>query len=482
MIFSTFEFIIFLVVLILLYYQVNKNHQWFLMLLASSAFLGYLSVNFLVYTILIILANYALGLIIERQNNPSHKRQLYILGMILNIGQLVFFKYINFLIENLNIFLGLFEPGEVFPYMNIILPVGISYYTFECIGYQIDIYRGSSRAEKHLGVFASYILFFPKLLAGPIERSKTFIPALKKAYSFQPTLFVDGLVQMFWGFFKKLVVADRIAAVIQTVYGNVDEFTGIPLLITLVLQVFHMYCDFSGYTDIALGIGKLFGLRLTNNFDRPLFAQNISMFWRKWHISLTNWCNDYIFKRILLRRMRWKKWAAVYGVFMTFLIIGIWHGAGWNYVILGAMQGIAINYEFFTKRKRLQIASRLNPYWVKLFSRGLVFIFFAFTLVFFNSASVTDAFFFISHIFRGITMELDGLIGDMGFGTRIDGLIIIWGILTVMTLDYINEKQIRIRQYLNSKPFLKWSLYYGLIISVLILGKTTTHEFIYLQF
>ena len=482
MIFSSVEFLIFLVVLILLYYQVGKQHQWFVLLLASMAFLGYLSANFLVYTGLIITINYFLGKLIEKTSEAKKKRRWYFLGMVVNIGQLVFFKYINFLIQNINLFFGIFEPSDQVPYMNIILPVGISYYTFECIGYLIDLYRGTSKAEKHWGIFASYILLFPKLLAGPIERSKSFLPALRKKYDFNPALFNDGLIQLFWGFFKKLVVADRIAAVVNTVYGNVDEFTGLPLLVLLVLQVFHMYFDFSGYTDIALGIGKLFGLRLTNNFDRPLFAQNISMFWRKWHISLTTWCNDYIFKRILLRRMRWKKWAAVYGVFMTFLIIGIWHGAGWNFVILGTMQGVAINYEFFTKRQRLRVASHLHPYWVRFFSRILVFVFFAFTLVFFNASGVSDAFYIITHLFSGLSLQIDGLIGDMGFGTRIDGIIILWGILTVLTVDYLNEKGIRIRETLNTQPLIKWGLYYALILSVLILGKTATYQFIYFQF
>ena len=481
MIFSTFEFVIFLLVLILLYYQVRKNHQWFILLLASGAFLGYLSVNFLVYTLVIVTVNYYLGIFIEKKTDPKQRRRLYVLGMVLNIGQLIFFKYINFLIENVNSFIGVFDPGDQVPYMNIILPVGISYYTFECIGYLIEVYRGSSKAERHWGFFASYILFFPKLLAGPIERPKTFLPALKKKYAFNPALFNDGLIQIFWGFFKKLVVADRLAVVIHNIYGNVDEFTGLPLMIVMVLQVFHMYCDFSGYTDIALGIGKLFGLRLTNNFDRPLFAQNISMFWRKWHISLTNWCNDYIFKKILLKRIRWKKWAAVYGVFMTFLIIGIWHGAGWNFVILGFMQGVAINYEFFTKKHRLKIASRLNPYWVKFFSRIVVFIFFAFTLIFFNASSASDAFYFITHIFSGIEWTLKGLVG-LGFGTQIDFIVTFWGILVVLLLDYLNEKGMRIRDALNSKPLIKWGLYYGLVLSVLILGNTTTHEFVYFQF
>jgi len=479
MVFTNLEFIVFLFVIILLYYQAKKSHQWFILLLASTAFLGYLSINFLVYTYLVIAVNFFLGRLIDRQDQHKKRYRFYLLGIAFNIGQLVFYKYINFLIENINAFAGIFEPGSEIQYMNLILPIGISYYTFECIGYIIEVYRGSEKAERHFGLFASYILFFPKLLAGPIERSQSFLSGLKKTYQFDATLFSDGLIQIFWGLFKKLVIADRLVVVIDNVYGNIDEFTGIPLMITLVLQVFHMYCDFSGYTDIALGIGKLFGIRLTNNFNRPLFAQNISMFWRKWHISLTRWCNDYIFKRILLKHKRWKNWAAVYAVFITFLVVGIWHGAGWNFVILGALQGIAINYEFITKRQRLKIASKLNPYWVRLFSRIVVFFFFAFTLIFFNVSHTPDAFYFIGHIFKGIEWKLFG----HGLGlTHFEFYIALIGIVTVLFVDYLNEKGIIIRSALNHRPFPKWALYYMLIFAVLIFGRTEAKEFIYFQF
>lgn len=479
MIFSTLEFFMFIVVLLFLYYNVKKQHQWFLLLLASTAFLAYLSVNFLIYTYLIIGLNYTLGLLIDRQSIKKRRFLFYIAGIVLNIGQLVFFKYINFLIDNVNNLLGIFEMQHAVQYLNLIIPVGISYYTFEGIGYLIEVYRGSEKPEKHFGLFASYILFFPKLLAGPIERSKSFLPALKKSYSLDRGLFYDGLIQIFWGLFKKLVVADRLVILINSVYGNVEGFSGVPLIITLVLQVFHIYCDFSGYTDIAIGIGKLFGLQLSNNFDRPLFAQNVSMFWRKWHMTLSNWCNDYIFKRILLKRMRWKKWAAVYGVFVTFLIIGIWHGSGWNFIILGAMQGVAINYEFFTKRKRLQIANKLNPYWVKFFSRVMVFFFFAFTLVFFNAKSTADASYFITHLFQGLEFRLTGY--DMGM-THTDHLIAMIGIMIVLAFDYMNEKGLVIREVLKNKPVLRWSLYYGLVIVVLMFGKFAASDFVYFQF
>ncbi|MFO8234684.1 MAG: MBOAT family O-acyltransferase [Bacteroidales bacterium] len=479
MIFSTLEFLMFLIVLLFLYYKGNRKHQWFVLLLASSAFLGYLSVNFLLYTYLVIIINYSLGLKIDSLTQKKSRYYFYLAGIVLNIGQLVFFKYINFLINNLNSLFGIVSEESVIPYLNIIIPVGISYYTFEGIGYLIEVYRGSSKAEKHFGLFASYILFFPKLLAGPIERSKTMLPALRKRYSVDMPMIYDGLVLIFWGLFKKLVIADRLVLLVNNVYGDVQDYTGFPLIMTFVLQVFHIYCDFSGYTDIALGIGKLFGIKLTDNFDRPLFAQNVSMFWRKWHITLSSWCNDYIFKRILLKRIRWKKWAAVYGVFVTFLIIGIWHGSGWNFIILGALQGVAINYEFFTKRQRLRIASKINQYWVRFFSRIIVFLFFALTLVFFNAKNVTDASYFLTHLFSGIELKITGY--NIGV-THFDYVISFIGILVVLFVDYTHERGIHFREALKSRPVLKWSIYYGLVFVVLMFGKFAASDFVYFQF
>ncbi|MFO7939144.1 MAG: MBOAT family O-acyltransferase [Bacteroidales bacterium] len=478
MIFSTLEFFLFLIVLLPFYYLVKPKWQWLVLLLASILMLGYLSSTFLLYTLLLTTVNYSLGIFMHTAN-VHKKKGIYLLAMYLNIGQLVFFKYINFLLGNLASLLGILNTGIEIPYLHIIAPIGISYYTFEFIGYQINVYRGTEDPEAHFGIFASYVLFFPKLLAGPIERTKTFLPKLKTIYSFKPAVFHNGLIQLFWGFFKKLVIADRLFPMVQNIYGNIDEYSGVPLIITYILQVFHMYCDFSGYTDIMLGIGKLFGIQLTNNFERPLLAQNVSMFWRKWHITLSNWCNDYIFKKILLKRMRWKKWAAVYGVFVSFLIIGIWHGAGWTFIILGLLQGIAINYEFFTKRQRLQLAAKLPTYWVRFLSRSFVFLFFGLTLIFFNAQSLGDAFYFVGHLFTDIGGKWVGF--DMGI-PRYDYLIALTGVGIVYLVDYTNEQGKLVRTKLNKYPALKWSLYYGLVLAVLIFGKFASSDFVYFQF
>jgi D-alanyl-lipoteichoic acid acyltransferase DltB (MBOAT superfamily) len=462
------------------YYTVNKKYQKYLLLFASVIFLGYLSINFLVFTLGFILVNYLIGIGIGQAKNPDQKQAFYLIGVLLDISLLAFFKYINFLLENiLSIFGPLFHPVDI-PYFDVLAPIGISFYTFQCIGYFIDLKRGTYEPEKNLLIFTNFVLFFPKLLSGPIERSNHLFPQLKKTYQWNPKLFNDGLVQMFWGLFKKLVIADRFALMVSNVYGDLYDYSGMPLLIILVVQVFHLYFDFSGYTDIVLGTAKLFGIRLINNFERPLLAKNVSMFWRRWHISLTQWCNDYIFRRIIIKRLKWKQWASVYGVFITFLVIGIWHGPRWNYVLLGILQAVAINYEFFTKRKRLKVASRVHPKINVFLSRCITFVFFGVTLIFFNASTVQETFYFIGQLFTGFKFQLTGY--NLGLPHE-DILIAVIGTIIVLLVDYLNEKNIFVRDWLGTKPvWLRWAFYYGLVLAVILFGKFAASGFIYVQF
>lgn len=480
MIFSTLEFVVFFIILLLTYYKTAMKYRWIVLFAGSSVFLAYLSFSFLFYTYAIILVNYVLAIGIDKIQHERRKRILYIFAIVLNIGQLVFYKYINFLLDNVSGLLGLTDISAAVPHINLIAPIGISYFTFETIGYIVDVYRRLEKPERHLGMFATYILFFPKLLAGPIERSRRFLPQLHKRKPWDRELFIDGTRQLVWGLFKKLVVAERLATLIASVYGNVEAYSGYSLLAVLFLQTIYLYTDFSGYTDIALGIGKLLGFRLTNNFERPLFARNVSMFWRKWHISLSSWCNDYIFKRILLSRRRWQKWAAVYGVFMTFLVIGIWHGAGWTFVVLGLLQGLAINYEFFTKRTRLRLASKLPPRLVTGISIFSVVVFYSFSLIFFNAQNLGDAFYFISHMFDGSPIDL--------FNARTgwrpsQAYIMMAGFMIVLFVDTLHENGIELRNTFYARfTWVRWALYYALILSVIMLGEFSSSNFVYFQF
>jgi D-alanyl-lipoteichoic acid acyltransferase DltB (MBOAT superfamily) len=284
---------------------------------------------------------------------------------------------------------------------------------------------------------------------------------------------------MLWGFFKKTVIADRIIVLVHHMNNNVDSYQGITLVIILMLQVIHVYADFSGYTDIVLGIAKMFRIELTNNFNRPLFAENVSMFWRRWHISLTRWCNDYIFNRILLKRLKWKKWAAVYGIFITFLVIGIWHGDKWTYIVLGILQGVAINYEFFSKPYRLKVASRFPKKTVVFFSRIITFLFVCVTIMLFSGNSMSDVFQIIENVFSNKTDQAYNLTSIISIK---EILIITVGTLAILFVDYTHEKKIVLREKYLSNRFLRVIVIYAMIFTILFLGKLESTVFVYFNF
>jgi alginate O-acetyltransferase complex protein AlgI len=473
------EFFGFFIVLLFIYYTINPKAQKFLLLLASSFFIAMFSVWFLGYTYLFILVNYLFALSIDKQKqNETARKIICNVGIMLNILSLVFFKYTNFIIDNLNASFHLFNQSAPLHNLSLIVPIGISYYTFQGISYILQVYREHEKAEKDILVFSNYILLFPKFLAGPIELSKDLIPQLKQAYVYNYSNIIEGFQLILWGAFKKMVIADRLAMLIRGVYSDVHVYSGNPLLIAFLLQPLHLYCDFSGYTDIALGIGRAFGLKLTNNFNRPFFSTSVTVFWRRWHISLSSWCNEFIFKRLSFKKRKWGLWASVYAVFVTFFIIGIWHGPTWNFIILGILQGLAINYEFFTKKQRLSIAQKLPSNLVLYSSYGFTYLFICLTLIFFNASSLSDAMHFISHMFVSINIGKMEII----FLTKFDKIIAFTSLLFLMIIEFRQEKGKNIFVELNNWPkWTRYAFYYSLIILIIYFGSPHK-EFIYMKF
>lgn len=332
--------------------------------------------------------------------------------------------------------------------------------------------------ERNFFVFSNYMIFFPKFLAGPIEQSKNFLPQLTKTYTANYNDIVEGFKLILWGAFKKLVVADRLALVINGVYPDMEDMSGNIFLFTLLLQPLQLYCDFSGYTDIALGIGRTFGFKLTNNFRRPFFSTSVTEFWQRWHISLSSWCNEYIFKRLTFKYRKWGQWSPVFAVFVTFFVIGIWHGPRWNFIILGILQGLAINYEFFTKRNRLKIGSKIPKKLNLYVSYLLVYIFFCFTLVFFNAAETKDAVYFITNIFKEIDITDFSLI----FLSNFDKAIILFSLVLIFFVEFRQEKGKEIFSEIDQFPrWKRWTVYYVLFILIIYFGSASK-EFVYMQF
>lgn len=476
--FSLYFFVFFLGVLFV-YYFIRNKYQNIVLFLSSSFFVGTFSVTFLVYTYIFIILNYTSALLIEKFNHKSKiKKIICNTGILFNIGSLVYFKYLNSIIDSITQFFQLINCHLPSIVLNVAIPIGISYYTFQGISYLLQVYRANEHVEKNLIIFSNYFLFFPKFLAGPIELSKNLIPQLKKYYSFNYTDFVEGLRLILWGAFKKMIIADRLSLIINGVYPNLDISSKKIIVLTFLLQPLHIYCDFSGYTDIALGIGRTLGIKLTNNFNRPFFSTNVTNFWQRWHISLTAWCNEFIFRRLSFKLRKWGIWASVFSVFVTFIIIGTWHGPRWNFIILGILQGIAINYEFFTKKLRLKIASKLPPVFVLYTSYILTYLFFSFSLIFLNAPSVSDAIHFISNLF----VNEDSTKISMNLITVFDKYIVLFSLLVLFIIEFRQGQGKNIFNEIHIWPrWIRTACYYIICMLIIYFGSPYK-EFVYMKF
>lgn len=478
--FSSVEFFAFITISLVLYNILPYTYRWLILLFASFVFLYSFSLHLLIYSTCYAIFNYLIALLIYKGPAIKIKNTWFQIGIIINVGMLVFYKYTNFLFDVFFDLINWTGSDLETPYLGLIIPLGISFYTFQSIGYLIDVKRGTNPPELNIGKFTLFIIYFPKFISGPVERSNSLLPQLRKKNVWDKELFNEGLLQLLWGFFKTIIIADRLALIVNAVNSNLYEYSGSILILNFFVQFLYLYFNFSGYTDIVLGISKLFGIKLSINFERPLFAENVSNYWRRWHISLTRWCNDYIFRRIILKRLKWKKWASVYGVFITFLIIGIWHGANWNFVVLGLLQGIAINYEFFTKRKRLKYGREI-PIWLNLsLSRLFTFVFICFSHVFFFSKNISDSLYYFSNMFN---QNKNGLI-DVNFGfTMKDLIIVLVGFTIVLFLEYRDEAGMRsIKEMILGRKALLWSIVIGTVTVLIIFGTLSDSGFIYTQF
>jgi alginate O-acetyltransferase complex protein AlgI len=313
------------------------------------------------YIVLIILStliDYFAAIKMGEKKDKKDRKKYLILSLVTNLGLLFVFKYFGFFSFSLNSLFQSLELGASVPHLNILLPVGISFYTFQTLSYSIDVYRGHKEPERHLGIFALYVSFFPQLVAGPIERSTTLLPQFHKTKKFDSHRVIEGLKVMAWGFFKKVVIADRLAIIVNTVYSTPTEHTGFPLIVASVFFAFQIYCDFSGYSDIAIGGAQVLGFNLMRNFDRPYFSKSIPDFWKRWHISLSTWFRDYLY--ISLGGNRVKISRCYLNLFLTFLISGLWHGANWTFVIWGALHGFYMIFGKLTVTLRSKTAAILK--------------------------------------------------------------------------------------------------------------------------
>ena len=456
-----------------------------MLLIASCYFYMVLVPSYILILFVLILVDYGAGLYIERSEGKKRKLIL-VLSLIANIGMLAFFKYFNFIDDNLATLYHTF--GWAYPSHNlsIILPIGLSFHTFQSMSYTIEVYRGHHKAEYHLGIYALYVLFYPQMVAGPIERPGNLLHQFHEIrYGHTTTAFeyqrvADGLKLMIWGLFKKVVIADRLSILVDTVYKNPGEHTGLPLLAATYCFAIQIYCDFSGYSDIALGAAQVMGIKLMTNFNRPYYAKSISEFWKRWHISLSTWFRDYLY--IPLGGNRVVTWRWYFNSFFVFLVSGLWHGASWAFVVWGGLHGFYLVTSLWTEnlRKRVVDFFKLDrmPVLHRYVQIAITFHLVLLGWVFFRARTLDDAFYILRHMF-----DFGGQAHLLSLGLNGTEWIVAIVAIVIMETVHMMQRRAHVRHVLTAKPaMLRWSLYVATLLFILVYGKFTSHDFIYFQF
>lgn len=470
MLFNSFAFLIFFPSVVLLYFLLPHRFRWLFLLVASY----YFYMNWKpVYAILIFgstLVTWLCGLLLEKADSKRKKRFYLITSLIINFGILFTFKYFNFLNESVFAVMDMMNIRWAVPNLDLLLPVGISFYTFQAVGYTIDVYRGDLKAEKNLGIYALFVSFFPQLVAGPIERATNLLPQFHRKHQFDWERLASGLKIMIWGYFMKLVVADRLSMYVDATYNNIEMHNGTTLLISTIFFAFQIYCDFAGYSNIAIGAARIMGFDLMTNFRRPYFSTNIGEFWHRWHISLSTWFRDYVY--IPLGGNRVGVARNYFNIFITFVVSGIWHGANWTFVIWGGLHGL-----YNTSQKFLGIDKiRFKKFTALKATLILVnFILVLLAWVFFRANTTADAFAILVKIFTN-----PGIPFKESVTTYIYGLFA----LVILMIKEISEEYFpESNLFFESKKPLVAAFASSLVIVIILsIGVFDGGQFIYFQF
>lgn len=468
MLFNSLHFLFFLPVVVALYYLLPFKFRWILIFIASCYFYMAFVPKYILILFFIILVDYFSAIAIENAKAET-KRYWLIASLLCNILLLCFFKYFHFFNENLQSVFTLFGK-EFHPlHFNIILPIGLSFHTFQSMSYTIEVYKGNQKAERHLGYFANYVLFFPQMVAGPIERYEGLGNELKKENRPLYQNFSDGFKLILFGLFVKMVVADNIAPVVNVVYLNPLEHSSYEVLTAIFLFSFQIYADFFGYSTIAIGCAKLLGITIINNFKNPYLSKSINEFWSRWHISLSTWFKDYLYIPLGGNRVKLPRWAM--NILIVFMVSGLWHGASWTFVVWGALHGLFIILErFFSIQFKLEI-KQSSPL-LKFFLGLKTFILTSFIWVFFRAESFSNA----RDIFKS-------LLTNHAIPFTAAPLYLSFVFIVVLLLFDVYTYNSRIDARLNSvKTPYRWAIYTVLIFCLFALSGTQKFAFIYFQF
>jgi alginate O-acetyltransferase complex protein AlgI len=476
MLFNSVEFAIFFPVVVTLYFALPHRFRWMMLLGASYYFYMSWKAEYLILIVVSTLIDYWAAIQMAKQKEKQKRRKFLVASLCSNLGILFFFKYFNFFSDSTRAVLESFSMSYDMPYFDLLLPVGISFYTFQTLSYSIDVFNGNREPERHLGIFALYVSFFPQLVAGPIERSTNLIPQFHRENKFDYQKMASGLKLMMWGLFKKLVVADRLGLYVDKIYADPESYGGITLIMATILFSFQIYCDFSGYSDIAIGTARTMGYDFMLNFRRPYFAKSIKEFWGRWHISLSTWFRDYLYIPLGGNRVSVPRWYL--NLFIVFLVSGLWHGANWTFVVWGALHGIylvsAIVFQPITQR----LHQSIQPKWFwNVWNLGSTYVLVLIAWVFFRADNVMDAFMIVGEMFQ--------FSGSLFFKGDFQ-IHLVYSFFAVAVLMLVEFKQEYLKEQFNWDqhrfPLVRELVYAGLAVLILLLGVFDGGQFIYFQF
>lgn len=474
MAFISIEFLLFLALVVVTYYFIPHRFRWALLLVASYVFYATLSIQFIPLLLISTAFTYATGIWMEKQETKPQKKRVMLGGIVVLLLALGFFKYLNFVNDTLRELAKVVGLNYAVPYQDIVLPLAISFYTFQAVSYLADIYFGKQKAERHYGYFSIYFSFFPQLVAGPIERARKLLPQFKAEQAFDVSNITYGMKRIAWGFFKKTLIADRLAPVVSSIYDAPDP-TGSQLVVATILFSIQLYADFSAVADIAIGSARLFGIKLTENFKQPHFATSIADFWNRWHITLSMWLRDYIF--IPLCKGKKKRGEIYVAIVITFLVSGIWHGAAWTFVIWGFLHGFYRVFSDYTKHPREKMASVVgidqHPVIQKWWKIAVTFWLVCFSRVFFRSETVESAFQHALLFVNPTSWNPFGLFDALKMFSLMDLVIFVAFFVVVQLFYYIERKHKCTWTWLDARPIgMRFAAYTFLVLSVIVFGMS----------
>ncbi|MCX6250111.1 MAG: MBOAT family protein [Bacteroidetes bacterium] len=483
MLFNSVGYLLFLPVTVALYYLLPGRWRCVFLLAASYFFYLIWRVEFVLVLISATLVSYFVALKMGQIPKKKQRLKYLVFSLVINLGMLVFFKYLGFFTDIVNQIAGITGGSSVIPYYSILLPIGISFYTFQTIGYTLDVYRGVLKPEKNIGIYALFVSFFPLVLGGPIERGRRLIPQFHINHDFDPALITGGLRLILWGMFKKIVIADRLSIYVQPVFNEPGYFNGIAIVLVVMLKMMQVYADFSGYTDIAIGSARLMGIKLNPNFNRPFSAQSISAFWSRWHISLTSWLRDYVYFSLPFKyHGKIVKWRMNLNLVITFVLVGFWHGPYWNFLIFGLLHGFYmimanISRPFMSDFNRISGLTKA-PRLLQGLNITATFLLVCFSAFFFGQHQLRDSFMMIGNLtdFSHPGKVIIPLLKNNDF------LLGILLIIFMLWFEYLIAKKSFALKFLNKPLYLRFTAYLIMVFFLLVFGVFSSQNFFYLQF